>query len=318
MREASRVQTLRRNHKLKKLAGALLQQDMVEDSELGVVDLGANKRVDALIAAAELGDTRAMEAVMRRLDDPDRRVRAEAVRTVRALDPAQARSALIQGLISWPDPPFDEARAEALRTLEKSDDPAVAEQVIEAIASTNGSAVLDRTTRSAVVALASEVPRGGAPTDLIGGLIDRLRDADGNRRNVEILLAWLGEYSVDDLIDGLGDPALRESAATVLGALREARAVPGLVACFDDERPEVRLAAAGALAEIRDVRSVDGLIRAVSDPDYDVRLQAQRALDALGTVGIVAGVAAVLTIMRERNGDEPPILGPGQAPPLEE
>lgn len=317
MREQSRVQMLRRNRKLRRLAGALVHQDMVEDSELGVVDLGVSKRVSALKATAELGDGRAAEVVIRRLEDPDPRVRAEAVRTLRALDASEARGALIQGLISWPDQPFGEAREEVLRTLQESNDPAVCEQVVEAIASTNGSAVLDRTTRGAVVSLASESAGGAAP-ELVRHLIDRLRDADANRRNIEILLAWLGEFSIDELIDGLGDPELRESAATVLGALKEARAVPSLVACLEDDRAEVRLAAAGALAEIRDVRSVDGLIRSVSDPDYEVRRQAQRALDALGTVGIVAGVAAVLSIMREQNGDQPPILGPGQVAPLDE
>jgi HEAT repeat protein len=311
MRQASRLQTLRRKHTLKRLVRALPRQDLVQDTELGVVDLGARTRADALVALGELGDDRAMEAVMHRLEDPVPSVREEAVRTIRALDARRARAALVRGLLSWPDPPFGEARLEALRTLEELDDPDVPKQVIAEVASSNGAAVLDSITRNAVVSLASDSAQGGLPADLVGRLIDMLRDVHGNRRNVEILLAWLGAYSVDDLITGLDDPALRESAATVLGALREARAVPSLVTCLDDDRPEVRLAAAAALAEIRDVRSVEGLIRAVSDPDYEVRRQAQRALDALGTVGVVAGVAAVLTIMRERPGDELPNPGIG-------
>jgi HEAT repeat protein len=318
MRSPSRVHKLRRKRKVKRLVGKLRHQDLVQDTEHGVIDLGARTRMDALATLRELGDEGAVEAVMRRLEDPVPRVREEAARTLRALDARQARAALVHGLVSWPDPPFGEARLEALRTLEAWDDPEVPGQVIEAIASSNGSAALDRITRSAVRSLASNSARNGTPTELVRRLIEMLRNGEENRRNVEITLAWLGEYSVDQLISGLDDPALRESAATVLGALREARAVPALLTLLDEERPEVRLAAAGALAEIRDVRSVEGLIRAVSDPDYEVRRQAQRALDALGTVGIVAGVAAVMSIMRERDGGDLPILGPGQSPRPEE
>jgi HEAT repeat protein len=299
MRRVFRLQP-GRNREVNRLVRALSHQELVDDGETGVVDYAAETRAEALLALAELGevaDGHVTEAVAERLDDPVPFVRQVAVRALSALDATRARDELIRGVVSWPEPPYGEARMEALRALQELDDASVAERVIQAVASSNGSAVLDGITRSAIVYLASDPERGARPAETVGLLIDMLRRADGNRRNLEILLAWLGEHSVDELIDGLDDPALRESAATVLGALRESRAVPGLVRCLEDERVHVRLASARALGEIRDVRGVEGLIRAVSDPDYEVRRVAQEALDALGTVGVVAGVSAVLQLV---------------------
>jgi HEAT repeat protein len=300
-----------RRRDLHKLLAALTHVELVDDGE-SVVDLGAQTRAEALAALAELGPEEAAEAVepvRERLEDPIPWVRQAAVRTLAVLDSDGSREALLQGLISWPAPPYGDARLEALRVLQAVDAEGLPERLVRAAAASNGSAVLDGITRRAVVNLVSEADSGARPAETVRLLIDMVRRADGNRTNLEILLAWLGEHSVDDLIDGLGDPELRESAATVLGALRESRAVPGLVGCLEDERVDVRLASARALGEIRDVRGVEGLIRAVSDPDYEVRREAQEALDALGTVGVVAGVSAVLQLVMKNSQQELPKPG---------
>lgn len=304
------MRMLGRKSELERLVDHLYHEELVEDEEGGLVDYGARTRADALEALAQLGDEQTFDAMAERLEDPVPWVRETAVRALAALSPERARDALIAGVISWPEPPYGDARMEALRVLQDLGDDSVPGLVVQAAAASNGSAVLDGITRSAIVEMASDAEGGADPYEIVGVLIDMLRRADGNRRNLEVLLAWLGEYAVHDLVDGLDDPELRESAAVVLGALRESRAVPGLVRCLDDERADIRLASTRALGEIRDVRGVEGLMRAVSDPDFEVRRQAQEALDALGTVGVVAGVSAVLQIVMDK--------GPAQLPEPEE
>lgn len=297
---------LARRSEFDRLVHDLHHQELVDDEENGLVDYGARTRAEALEALAGLGDPQAFDAMAERLDDPVPWVRETAVRAVAALDAERARDALIEGVLSWPEPPYGEARLEALRVLQDLGDESVPGRVVQAAAASNGSAVLDGITRSAIVEMASDPERGSDPYEIVALLIDMVRRADGNRRNLEILLAWLGEYAVHDLVDGLDDPELRESAAVVLGALRESRAVPGLVRCLDDDRADIRLACARALGDIRDVRGVEGLMRAVSDPDFEVRREAQEALDALGTVGVVAGVSAVLQMVMSKEPERLP------------
>jgi HEAT repeat protein len=299
MRRAS-FSKLGRKSEIERLVEALSYEELAYDEENRVVDLGARTRAEALEAIAELGDEQAFDAVAVLLEDPVPWVREAAVRVAASLNAERARDTLIQGVISWPEPPYGEARVEAFRVLQDLADESVPALFVEAVASSNGSTVLDGITRSAIVEMASDPERGADPDEIVGLLMDMLRRADGNRRNLEILLAWLGEYSVHDLVDGLDDPDVRGSAAVVLGALRESRAVPGLVRCLDDDRADIRLASARALGDIRDVRGVEGLMRAVSDPDFEVRREAQEALDALGTVGVVAGVSAVLQLVMNK------------------
>jgi HEAT repeat protein len=306
MRRAPFANKLARKPDIDRLVEDLSRTDLVAGDE-GVVDLGAETRAQALVAIAELGDRNAVGAVARCLEDPVPAVRQTAVQTLAKLDPGASRDALIHGVVSWGDPAYADARLEAVRTLQQLDDPSVPERLVHAVASSNGSTVLDGITRHAIVDLvAASGEDGTGPDEVVLLLMDMLRQADGNRRNLEILLAWLGPYSVDELVEALDDPELRESAATVLGALKESRGVSGLVGCLEDDRAEVRLAAAWALGEIRDVRAVEGLIRAVSDVDYEVRRQAQEALDALGTVGVVAGVSAVLQLVMEKGPQQLP------------
>src|SRR4051812_22444297 len=130
----------------------LTYEDLQEEED-GVVDLGVGRRVEALEALAELGDPEAIEPVRDSLDDPEPHVRQAAVRTLATLDP-EARDYLIQAVIGWPAPPFGDARLEALQQLQQLDDEHVAERVVQAVAYSNGSTVLDGITRESVVRLA--------------------------------------------------------------------------------------------------------------------------------------------------------------------
>lgn len=83
--------------------------------------------------------------------------------------------------------------------------------------------------------------------------------------------------------EGLGDqhPEVRKTAATMLGWLDDANAVPALVQCLSDDDIRVRKAVIAALANIRDKSCLGALIRQLRDEDLDIR---QRVLDAIKVV----------------------------------
>jgi HEAT repeat protein len=83
--------------------------------------------------------------------------------------------------------------------------------------------------------------------------------------------------------DGLGDqhPEVRKTAATMLGWLDDADAVPALVQCLTDDDVRVRKAVIAALANIRDKACVGSLIRQLRDDDLEIR---QRVLDAIKVI----------------------------------
>ncbi len=103
---------------------------------------------------------------------------------------------------------------------------------------------------------------------------------------------------VENLIAALQDedPRLRETAASGLGLLGDARAVEALIAALEDEDWEVRLEAAGALGEIGDAGAVEPLIVALQDEASDVREEAAGALGEIGDARAVEALIAAIEI----------------------
>jgi HEAT repeat protein len=66
-----------------------------------------------------------------------------------------------------------------------------------------------------------------------------------------------------------------------LGASGDPRATNGLIQALGDTLPALRESAAEMLGQVGDERAVDPLIAATRDPDHKVRLTAVWALDAL-------------------------------------
>lgn len=77
-------------------------------------------------------------------------------------------------------------------------------------------------------------------------------------------------------------PDVRGEAASVLGEIKDARAVELLIAALKDKSPEVRRLAAEALGEIKDARAVEPLIAALKDKDLHVGWEAAKALTEMG------------------------------------
>ena len=77
------------------------------------------------------------------------------------------------------------------------------------------------------------------------------------------------------------DAGVRAHAATALGSLGNAVAVPALAAAVADESPEVRMRALAALGELEDTRGAAAATAALKDRDCEVRRQAAWAIGAL-------------------------------------
>ncbi len=81
----------------------------------------------------------------------------------------------------------------------------------------------------------------------------------------------------------------RGPAATALGRLRVAEALPELTAALADRRKYTRILVAGALGQLAAAAAVPALAALLDDPDTDVR---RAAVEALGRIGPPARMAA--------------------------
>ena len=82
----------------------------------------------------------------------------------------------------------------------------------------------------------------------------------------------------------------RQRAAIALGNLRDAGAVPALIAALEDPDDFVRNFAARSLGELKDTRAVDPLIAAMEDKNLLVQRSAAESLGFIGDSGAVASL----------------------------
>ncbi|MCY3868066.1 MAG: ammonia-forming cytochrome c nitrite reductase subunit c552 [Gemmatimonadetes bacterium] len=99
--------------------------------------------------------------------------------------------------------------------------------------------------------------------------------ADGQRGNGVAPLMQL-------VNDGRESAVWRATAASLLGGLGDARAVPALVEAMDDSHAMVRMKATISLGRLGDVRGLPALLDALSDSARIVRVQAPFALMDIG------------------------------------
>jgi HEAT repeat protein len=284
------IKRLVRRRDVPALVEALSYTDLLPGTVGHAFDDGAQVRVQAIVALAELGAAEAVEEIAARLDDPEPAVRLTAVRAIYKLGAEGAVEALVAMVVSSPEERYAGARGEALGVLRQIDAPGLARRVADALAGAGDRAALDGISQAALVELAR-----GEEDQLVETLVTRLRGVEEEERPLlEAMLVWLDEASVQPVIGTLRDPALCGSAANVLGTLKSAAAVPALADHVCHVEPEARRSVVWALGEIRDPRSVEALLRATADEEFPVRRQAQDALDRMGTVAIVAGMTATL------------------------
>lgn len=153
---------------------------------------------------------------------------------------------------------FPEVRRIAARALGTAKSTSAVQHLIERLADEN------KLVRESSVWALGEIGDPRALKPLIHELCDNSQEEQPP--GVMWAIAKINDNSAGPpLVTALGDSAhfVRVRAATVLGMLRESRAVENLIALMSDPAPEVRCAAATALGSIGDVRAEPHLLLAM-------------------------------------------------------
>jgi HEAT repeat protein len=140
----------------------------------------------------------------------------------------------------------------------------------------------------------------------VDALIEALKDEDSNvRENVAEALGEIGDArAVDALIEALRDEDsdVRIRVAEALGEIGDARAVEALIEALKDEDSYVRKNSIDVLVEIakKDLGVVDKLINALKDEDSNVR---ENVAWALGEIGDSRAVEALIEALKDEDSD---------------
>jgi HEAT repeat protein len=133
--------------------------------------------------------------------------------------------------------------------------------------------------RALIAALTDENPRLRAEVaHMLGRIKDRtagvplvglLKDSEAGVREaaIEAIRHVADEAALAEIVRLLEDPLLRDTAAAVLGRLKDPSALEPLVAMLKSQDPIARLLAAEALDQLADPRSADAWIEAMAYPD---------------------------------------------------
>lgn len=116
-------------------------------------------------------------------------------------------------------------------------------------------------------------------------LVEELRQGNwGLHSGVTRALIAIGSPAVDALCELLNSPVeqVRQEAVQALRAIRDRKAVPGLLGALADENDWIRAQVVQVLHELRDPRVVPALAAALRDPSNKVRRSAAVALSDLG------------------------------------
>jgi HEAT repeat protein len=217
-------------------------------------------------ALGEIGDSRAVEALIEALKDEDSDVRENSIDALVKI--AKKDLGVVDKLIKTLRDKDSDVRGGIAKVLgnlgwePKSEE----ERVLYYIA--NGD--WDECVKMGAVA--------------VEFLIERLKDknSDVHDKSIDSLvkIAKKDLGVVDKLIKALKDEDsyVRISVAWALGEIGDARAVDALIEALRDEDSYVRESIAWALGAIGDARAVDSLIKTLKDDDYFVRESAKVAL----------------------------------------
>ena len=225
-----------------------------------------------------------LDSLVKKLQDPDKEVRLQAVEGLMKLADTIAVPPLI-GALKDSD---QEVRTKAAEALGRLADERMVPPLIEALKDP------DKGVRTAAArTLGGQYDKRAVPP-----LIEALKDPDkGVRSAAAHALAHLKDKrAVPPLIEALKDPdkGVRSAAAHALAYLKDKRAVPPLIEDLKDPDKWVRSAAARTLGDLKDKRAVPPLIEALKDSHDDVRHAAARSLGRLGDKAAVEPLILVL------------------------
>lgn len=280
--------------------------------------LAGHKDAFARHVAAEilgkLGDTQAVQPLIKALEDRDGSVRLAAIAALGRLADPQAVEPLTQFLQSrsraeeeadaaarslrWFD--RDVATPPLMDALSRSWDPdasrylrhryasvcwALGELGSEQAVARLGEALRHQDSAAAAAIALVKIGTPGAARAARVYLDPGPEGARGDlglvKQAIEILVA-IGQPALEPLLVALRKmPSLTPGAAVALGMLADPEAVEPLITALEDKREDVRIAAAGALGRIADPRAAEPLARLLADKSHHVR---QAAIQSLAQV----------------------------------
>jgi HEAT repeat protein len=288
------IKSLAREGDVDGLIAAAGHTELAAGPEGTTVDVGARIREEALLALRDLALDRAGEAFAVALDDASDRVRCAAI--VALYDRGDAD--LLAEALPRMATEAGRSRAYAERALFELHAPGSTSRLADALVHRHDLLPLSEEDEALVPVLLSAEERPDAVTEVVDVLISALaHDSDIVTDRAEGLLVRLGADSTDALLQELADGAAPHKAATVLGDIRDPRALESLIAALSHPDSRVRRQSCFALGELRDPLAVEPLLEATRDPEHEVRVVASAALDGMGTAAIAASVAALLRPM---------------------
>jgi len=269
-------------------AEVLLLRDLLEDKEKKFHSV-RGKILDEIGKAGRAKSAAALPAVLKQIDDPDRKVVLAAVRCLGEIGDAATADAIARFLAPGQDA---ELRTATARALSRIGTPNVVDPLVRALDEADAAVLLAVLEGVKTVRVHSAIPRlqvilaarGGEP-EIAKACVDALGEI-GDPGAVPILVDFLAHS------DREKDRLARWAAANALGKLKQPQGVDALVALLDDPGAGLRQAAVQALGRIADPRAGEPLARTVrSDQDPVAR---ELAAQALGTLKNPAALDVLL------------------------
>lgn len=275
-------------------------KDVVKNSILALGKIGDKRAVNPLItmlndkdiyvrgfavsALGKIGDSRSVDYIFAAINDNDKFVQEGAVRALGKIGDAHSVELLI-AILKDKDKHVRMAAATALGNTGditsltpliaalKDKDKIVRGEVAAALGQIGDSRAIDTLTVVALKDKESYVQVNAARA------LGKLSDEATTLHFINILEE---------------NPDTRASAARVLGAIGDIRAVEPLITALTDQDELARRSAADALGKIKDARAIEPLIAAIKDDDVYVRKSSIRILGFMGDDRAVEPLIAAL------------------------
>ena len=288
------VKALVRHADVEGLVEAATFQDLIPSRDGTTADLGVPIREEAILGLGALAPDAGNGTVSGALADPSDRVRVAAVRVLYAREEVHP----LAEALGWLPADHGHARRLAIQAIAELRQPDSARVLAGALVRARG----EDPVGDEEVELLDSLIEAGKGSETTTAVIDELLSALADERQdvvdrAEELLARLSPTSLDGVIAELKGGKAAHRAASVLGRIKDTRAMEPLAEALEDLEARVRAESARALGELRDPAAVEPLMRATRDPDHSVRAQAGWALDRIGTVAVMVGVSHLVRPM---------------------
>jgi HEAT repeat protein len=245
-------------------------------------DIDWEVRRDAARKLAAFKDPRAVEALVRALDDPDDEVQQYAAKALARIGDPSAAEALLRPRVYRSENPV--TRWFAVAALGRLGQPVVVEGLADAL--NDEEWIVRNEAAEALKRLVAQMARDESP-ETVRRLLRLLIVENAEVRGLVIdTLCRLESVSVVPLVEALEmpSPVLRAGICEVLGRIGKPRVAPAVVEVIDDESPLVREQAIRCLGRLGEPGSMNAVIDRLGDGDGRVVAAATKVLAGFGMV----------------------------------